>query len=60
MRRDFSIIFDRIGDTGFNPSELSLAESFSREEFAELDELSELRRIVAEIAEPEPLSFTTA
>lgn len=62
--RDFTIIFEHMDvnaaltDTG--PEDqivpVMLAESYS----VELDELAELRRLVSEISDPEPLYFTTS
>ena len=62
MFKDFTIIFDKIDqqaqvDEPGRP--FGDAAMLSRETLGELDELTELRRIVAEIIEPEPLSFTT-
>lgn len=61
MDRDFTIIFERMDAEA--RAEASAQEGgavmLSVDSLAELDELAELRRVVAEITEPEPLSFTT-
>jgi hypothetical protein len=60
MHKDFTIIFDKIGQSQVDvPEQQSGGVMLSGESLAELDELAELRRVVAEITEPEPLSFTT-
>ena len=59
--KDFTIIFDKIDEAA--RAETTVPESgaamLTGESLVELDELAELRRIVTEITDPEPLSFTT-
>ena len=61
--RDFSIIFEQL-----NMAAQPVVESTEGQggavllpdgDIVDLDELAELRRAAAEIAEPEPMSFTT-
>jgi hypothetical protein len=61
MNKDFTIIFQKIDEQAQSDgAELQGGMVLlSGEGFSELDELAELRRVVAEITEPEPLSFTT-
>ena len=61
MNRDFRIIFEK-RDEEVGKAALSSgpgAVVLSAVTLVELDELAELRRLVAEITEPDPLSFTT-
>jgi len=60
MNRDFTIIFEKMDEHARvdAPGQEGAIVIFSEEGFVELDELAELRRFVAEIVEPEPLSFT--
>jgi hypothetical protein len=55
MERDFTIVFEKLEEArgGADASDLQQVMA------AELDELAELRRIVVEISEPEPLFYTT-
>ncbi|MBI3684591.1 MAG: hypothetical protein HY235_29825 [Acidobacteria bacterium] len=61
MDKDFTIIFEKMDEEA--RAEASASERgavmLSAESLVELDELAELRRVVTEITEPEPLSFTT-
>lgn len=60
MNKDFTIIFDKMDEARRETSmPTTEAVMLSRESVTELDELAELRRVVTEITEPEPLSFTT-
>lgn len=61
MDRDFTIIFEKMNDESLATASTRGCESgmLSGESLVELDELAELRRLVTEITEPEPLSFTT-
>jgi len=61
MNKDFTIIFEKMDEQARvdAPEQWSGAITLSGEGLVELDELAELRRVVAEISEPEPLSFTT-
>jgi len=62
MDRDFTIIFKKMDEgarTDVSTSERE-ASMLSGESLVELDELAELRRLVTEIIDPEPLSFTTS
>jgi hypothetical protein len=61
MNKDFTIIFEKIDEQarGDAPEQEDGAFMLSGEGLIELDELAELRRVVAEITEPDPLSFTT-
>jgi hypothetical protein len=61
MNKDFTIIFEKMHDQaqGEVPEPEGGAAMISGENLIELDELAELRRVVAEITDPEPLSFTT-
>jgi hypothetical protein len=60
MNKNFTIIFEKMDQIAqAEATELREAFVLSGEGLIELDELAELRRVVTEIAEPEPLSFTT-
>lgn len=61
MSGDFTIVFDQLGNHAQAATTHEQADSLfvSLHDLAELDELAELRRVAIEIAEPEPLSFTT-
>jgi hypothetical protein len=61
MIKDFTIIFAKMDELARVdvPGQDDGAVMLSGEGLVELDELAELRRLVAEITEPEPLSFTT-
>jgi hypothetical protein len=61
MNRDFTIIFEKMQeDAGWGevPEPRSGAVMLTGENFAEMDELAELRRVITEITEPAPSSFT--
>lgn len=62
MNKDFTIIFEKLEQQSQveAPEQQGGVVMLSGESLLELDELAELRRVVAEIAEPEPLYFTTA
>jgi hypothetical protein len=62
MNKDFTIIFKKMDEqANVIASEQEIGTvMLSGEGLVELDQLAELRRIVAEITEPEPLSFTTS
>ena len=55
MERDFTIIFQKLDEA----REAADGSDFQQFAATELDELAELRRIIVEINEPEPLSYTT-
>ena len=61
MDRDFTIIFEKMDEEAraeaLTPERGAV--TLSGENLVELDELAELRRLVTEITDPEPLSFTT-
>jgi hypothetical protein len=59
MNKDFSIIFEKMDEEAHQVVGIEKGSALSGESLVELDELAELRRIVTEITEPEPLSFTT-
>jgi len=61
MNKDFTIIFEKLDEQTRveAPEQQGGIVMLSGEGLIELDELAELRRVVAEITEPEPLSFTT-
>jgi hypothetical protein len=61
MKRDFTIIFEKMDEQTQQESseQYGNVRASQGEIVAELDELAELRRLVAEITESEPLSFTT-
>lgn len=61
MNKDFTIIFEKMDEQPRVDAAEQEGEPImlSGEGLVELDELAELRRVVAEITEPEPLSFTT-
>jgi hypothetical protein len=61
MIKDFTIIFEKMHEEaqGEASKQQGGAVMLTGENFVELDELAELRRVVAEITDPEPLSFTT-
>jgi hypothetical protein len=58
MAQDFTIVFQKATEAqvemSLNEPSLQLDTSA-----AELDEIAELRRIVLEISDPEPMSYTT-
>jgi hypothetical protein len=57
MNKDFTIIFEKMDEqVRVDATEQESGVAI----LGELDELAELRRVVAEITEPEPLSFTTS
>jgi hypothetical protein len=61
MNKDFTIIFQKIDEqTQVDAPEQNGVVVVSGEHLAEMDELAELSRVVAEITDPEPLYFTTA
>jgi hypothetical protein len=62
MDRDFTIIFKKMDEGARTDVSTSEREGgmLSGESLVELDELAELRRLVTEIIDPEPLSFTTS
>lgn len=62
MDRDFTIIFKKMDEGARTDASTSEREAgmLSGESLVELDELAELRRLVTEIIDPEPLSFTTS
>jgi hypothetical protein len=62
MNKDFTIIFEKLEEQARveAPGQHGGIVMLSGESLNELDELAELRRIVAEITEPEPLCFTTS
>jgi hypothetical protein len=55
----FTIIFDKLqratAEAGFSPT-IAGSEAAA----TEIDEIAELRRLVLEITEPDPISYTTA
>jgi hypothetical protein len=55
----FTVVFDRVYQ---DAAQLGLAESVGGSEAArdEIDEIAELRRLVLEITDPDPVSYTTA
>ena len=61
MSRDFTIIFQKMAeqDPIQAPQKLDGGVMLPIQGIVELDELAELRRVVTEITDPEPLSFTT-
>ncbi len=61
MNKDFTIIFDKMHEEacGNALEQQGGSVMLTGESLIEMDELAELRRIVAEITDPEPLSFTT-
>lgn len=61
MNRNFTIIFEKLQEVAQaeSPEQQGGAVVLCGDNFVELDELAELRRIVAEITDPEPMSFTT-
>jgi hypothetical protein len=61
MSGDFTIVFEQLEHHAPANATYEQADSVfvSLEDIAELDEVAELRRVAIEIAEPEPLSFTT-
>lgn len=61
MNKDFTIVFTKMDEQAQAEAaeQQSSVVMLSGEGLVELDELAELRRVVAEITEPEPLSFTT-
>jgi hypothetical protein len=61
MNKDLTIIFEKMDEQARAEAAEQQGGSgmLSGESLVELDELAELRRVVVEITEPEPLSFTT-
>ena len=55
---DFTIVFEQIEDEP-NEQDPIISIEQSEADFAEIDEIDELRRIVLDLAEPEPSSYTT-
>jgi len=60
--KDFTIIFQKMDEAARaeGPVPEPGAAMLSRESLVELDELAELRRVVTEVTDPDPLSFTTS
>jgi len=63
MSKNFTIVFEKLhelqetiaaGEAGQGADALVI----SSDNLREMDEISELRRLVAEITEPEPMSYT--
>lgn len=61
MEKDFTIVFEKLAEQTYPEAQEPGpgAVTLSAESLVELDELAELRRVVTEITDPEPLSFTT-
>lgn len=57
MNRDFTIVFNHLDESASAPIETA---AVTQSLTAEIDDIAELRRIVVEITEPEPLFFTTS
>lgn len=62
MSKDFTVVFEKLDELQKNssPAEQRHVEPLviSPDNLREMDEISELRRLVAEITEPEPTSYT--
>jgi hypothetical protein len=59
MDKDFSIVFEKLHEAAVEQEVAAqTGNSAVNATEAEVDEIAELRRIVLEITEPEPLSFT--
>ena len=59
MEKDFSIVFEKLHEAAAEQEAAAQQENFKvHATEAEVDEIAELRRLVLEITEPEPLSFT--
>lgn len=54
MDKDFSIIFEKLQEASVSDEGFTIQTNPT-----ELDEIAELRKIVLEIIEPEPMSYTT-
>lgn len=62
MDRNFTIIFEKMDEEARADASTPEREAvmLSGESLVELDEFAELRRLVTEITDPEPMSFTTS
>ena len=61
MSKDFTVVFEKLHELQepVAPQDEGLESLVvSADNLREMDEISELRRLVAEITEPEPLSYT--
>lgn len=63
MSKDFTIVFEKLHELQKHPSLNRAAQAVDTlvipsDALREMDEISELRRLVAEITEPEPTSYT--
>jgi hypothetical protein len=54
MDKDFSIVFEKLQEASANDEAFAVQTNST-----ELDEITELRKMVLEITEPEPMSYTT-
>lgn len=60
MSKDFTVVFKKLTELQTEQHrQETRVDCVSPESLTEMDEISELCKIVAEIDEPEPLSYTT-
>ena len=61
MSKDFTIVFEKLDELrkAAETGQTVDAVVISSDNLREMDEISELRRLVNEITEPEPMSYTT-
>ncbi len=55
----FRILFDKLEESRSSHDREDVEGRKTEATAAEIDEIAELRRVVLEVTEPEPLSFTT-
>lgn len=58
MRKDFTVVFEKLKELQGQPSPCLDVLVIPSDTLREMDEISELRRLVTEITEPEPISYT--
>ena len=61
MSKDFTVVFEKLHELQEHAAPLGEQKDslvISSDNLREMDEISELRRLVAEITEPEPMSYT--
>ncbi len=58
--KPFKIVFDKLAEEDSGNESIRALASESEQLAPELDEIAELRRLVTELSEPEPSSYTTS